>query len=169
MNNWWNRIPARNLIPAAFALATVAVAACGGGGSSGTVTPTTPCTSPVTLQVLYPQPGATGVPANTTTAIFVATSAAFPSNSSNDWDTQIVGPPTYGSQFTQSFTATTANSLPAGSAVPTITNPLYFSSALTNPLALGGATFSIYINNLNDANCYGAGSAASPISTFSTQ
>lgn len=143
------------------------LAGCNGGGTSSTPAPTTPCVAPVTVQVLYPQPGATAVPATLTT-VYVATSGAFPSDSNNAWDTEIVGPPAYGTQFTGQFTATTASALPAGSATPTITNPQYYSTALTNTLATGSG-FSLYINNLNDANCYAVGTGASALSSFSTQ
>lgn len=149
-----------------LAAAVLGLAACNGGGGSSTPTPTTPCVSPVTVQVLYPKPGATAVP-STITAIYVATSGAFPSDSSNAWDTVIVGPPSYGTQFTGQFSATTASALPAGSATATIANPQYYSTALSNTLVTG-AGFSIYINNLNDANCYAVGAGASALSSFST-
>ena len=139
----------------------------GGGGSSAPATPTAPCVSPVTVQVLYPQPGATAVPATLTT-IYVATSAAFPSDSNNAWDLELVGPPTYGGQFTSQFSASTASALPVGSATPSMANPQYYSTALVNALVTGSG-FSIYINNLNDAACYAVGTGATALSSFSTQ
>ncbi len=142
------------------------LAACNGGGGSSTPTPTTPCVAPVTVQVLYPQPGATAVP-STLSAIYVATSGAFPSDNNNAWDTVIVGPPAYGTQFTGQFSATTASALPAGSASPTIANPQYYATTLSSTLATGSG-YSVYINNLNDANCYAVGTGASAISNFST-
>ena len=89
------------------------LAGCGGGGSSAPATPTAPCVSPVTVQVLYPQPGATAVPATLPT-IYVATSAAFPSDGNNAWDLELVGPPAYGGQFTSQFSASTASALSVG-------------------------------------------------------
>ena len=151
----------------AGAVAALALAACNGGGPSTPPAPTTPCVSPVTVQVLYPQPGATAVPATLTT-IYVATSGVFPSDSNNAWDTEIVGPPTYGVQFTAQFAATTASALPTGSATPSMANPLYYATALSNALVTGSG-FSVYINNLNDAACYAVGTGATALSTFSTQ
>ena len=150
----------------ALGMALFGLAACNGGGPASTPAPTKPCVSPVTVQVLYPQPGATAVPATLTT-IYVATSAAFPSDSNNAWDTELVGPPTYGVQFTAQFTATTASALPAGSATPSMANPLYYSTTLSNALVTGSG-FSIYINNLNDAACYAVGTGATALSSFST-
>ncbi len=149
------------------AVAALGLAACNGGGTSSAPTPTTPCVSPVTVQVLYPQPGATAVPPTLTT-IYVATSGAFPSDSSNAWDTEIVGPPTYGVQFTSQFSASTASALPAGSATPSMANPQYYTTGLSNPLVTGSG-FSIYINNLNNAACYAVGTGATALSSFSTQ
>ncbi len=156
----------RHMGALALGMALFGLAACNGGGTPSTPAPTKPCVSPVTVQVLYPQPGATAVPATLTT-IYVATSAAFPSDSNNAWDTELVGPPTYGVQFTAQFTATTASALPAGSATPSMANPLYYSTALSNALVTGSG-FSIYINNLNDAACYAVGTGATALSSFST-
>ncbi len=156
----------RTLLSIAPTLALLLAGCGGGGGASAPPTPTTPCVAPVTVQVLYPQPGATAVP-TTLSAIYVATSGAFPSDSNNAWDTEIVGPPAYGTQFPGQFTATTASGLPAGSATPTIANPQYYTTALSNTLVTGSG-FSVYINNLNDANCYAVGSGASALSSFST-
>jgi hypothetical protein len=134
----------------ALAALSLGVVACNGGGS-GTNPPAPPCKVPVKYQVLYPIPGATGVPDAPQQIVF-ALGGALNTTSNAAWNV-ILGPDTNGNNALNNgislgaLQTITAQQIPSPSAVPTIANPVFQSSVV-------GLTFNsktnvfIFLNNL---------------------
>jgi hypothetical protein len=146
--------------------ATVLLAACNGGGGYGYQNPPgygTNCIPPTNTVLVYPSNNATGVPDNTM-AVYVAVPTALTNPAG--LDTNIIGPPSYGSQLTGGFTSVTYASIPTPNTVPGYSNPQYYKTTLTYSLTTASA-FDVYWNNLN--NACNSTTSASFIGSFTTQ
>jgi len=141
----------------------VALAACNGPSYSTPPGYGTNCIPPTNTVLVYPSNGATAVPDNTM-AVYVAVPTAL-SNPSY-FDTNIIGPPTYGSQLTTGFTSVSYASIPTPNTVPGYSNPQYYKTTLSYSLTAATA-FDVYWNNLNTA-CNST-TSASFIGSFTTQ
>jgi len=135
----------RLLVYSTFALAAVAaltLAACSSGGSNAAPTPFA-CTAPSGLMQVYPAPGATAVP-DTTSAIYVAVPSPLPGG--NAYDLYVVGPPSYGAQYTRGFSQVTPQQVPSPAATPSYANPVYYVTQLSAPLQ-PASVFQVYFND----------------------
>ncbi len=153
----------RTLSFAALAV-TLSLVACNGGGGYGNP----PgygmnCIPPTNTVLVYPKNNATGVPDNTTT-VYIAVPSVLPAPSTQ-FDTNLVGPPSYGSQLTGGFTAVSYGSIPTPNTVPGYSNPQYYASTLTYSL-VAATSFDVYWNNLNSA-CNST-TSASLLGSFTT-
>lgn len=153
----------RNLF-AASALATCAIAfaACG-GGSPGITNPTPgpTCSPGTTVQMIYPIPGATGVPDSPQQIVFAVGTAL-----SSNWDAYLA-PNSNGNNggYTVPVQTITASQVPKPSATPSFANPVYQSVTLAGSLAPpSGATWYVWINN-TAGNC----SPLGPLGSFTIQ
>ncbi len=147
------------------ALAACALAGCGGNAYHRWYPPgsNTDCTPPTNTVLVYPSNNATGVPDNTMTVyVAVPTALSTPAN----FDVNLIGPPSYGSQLTYGFTAVTYSSIPTPNTVPTYSNPQYYATTLRNTLTAATA-FGVYWNQLN--NGCNSSTSASLIGSFTTQ
>lgn len=129
----------------AVAGAAAALAACNSGSSSPTVNN---CGSPkgVSQTVLvYPAPGATGVPDNITQVI-VGSTSAIPSGWGLTIATQLFG--------TQNGNGVVPapTPLPTPNQTPSFANPVYQSSTFSPAITTAGTAMGVYLNNLN-SNC----------------
>jgi hypothetical protein len=154
----------RNLfILSALATCAVAFAACG-GGSPGITNPTPgpTCAPGTTVQMIYPIPGATGVPDAPQQIVFAVGTAlpttwnAYLSNSSS-------GNGTAGG-YTNPLQTITASQVPSPSATPSFANPVYQSVTLGGSLTPPTTTWYVWINNYT-GNCTPLG----PLGSFTTQ
>ena len=155
----------RNLFAvSALATCAVAFAACGGGGNTITnPTPGPTCSPGTTVQMIYPIPGATGVP-DSPQQIAFAVGTALPST----WDAYIsnssTGNGTAGG-YTVPLQTITAGQVPSPSATPSFANPIYQSVTLQGSLAPPtGTTWYVWINN-TAGNCTPLG----PLGSFTIQ
>jgi hypothetical protein len=142
----------------AVAAAALALTAC--NGNSTPSAPPGPCPTPTadTTVLVYPAPGATGVP-GTFGQVIVASTTALPSKY-GVLVTDAVNPAP-GGVLGASFTAVSPP-FPTPNATPSFGSPQYQSSAFNGVFASGqGVT--VYINDPS-SNC----SPVGPIGTFST-
>lgn len=152
----------RNLIfGSAFAILAMAIAACGGGGTTiQAPTPGPTCSPGETVQMIYPIPGATGVPDNPQQFVF-AVALPLP----DTWNAYINNTNSLnGSAETVAGMETIpASNVPSPSATPTISNPYYQSITLTGGFT-SGVTVYVWLNN-ESSNCTPLG----PLGSFTTQ
>jgi hypothetical protein len=152
----------RNLFfVSALAICAVAFAACGGGSSNVTPTPGPTCSPGTSVQMIYPIPGATGVPDAPQQIVFAVGTAL-----SSNWDAYLA-PSSNGSNggYTNSVQTITASQIPSPSAKPSFANPVYQSVTLSGSLAPPtGATWYVWINDLS-GNCTPMG----PLGSFTIQ
>jgi hypothetical protein len=153
----------RNLfVTAALATCAVAFAACGGGGNTiSNPTPGPTCSPGTTVQMIYPIPGATGVPDSPQQIVFAVGTAL-----SSSWDAYIA-PNSNGNNggYTNPVQTITAAQVPSPSATPSFANPIYQSVTLSGSLAPPTATtWYVWINDLG-GNCTPMG----PVGSFTIQ
>ena len=140
------------------------LAACYGGPSySNPPGYGTNCIPPTNTVLVYPSNNATGVPDNTMT-VYIAVPTPLPAPGTKD--TNIVGPPSYGSQLTQGFTAVSYGSIPTPNTVPGYPNPQYYATTLRQTLTAATA-FAVHWNDLSSA-C-SSSTSASLLGSFTTQ
>jgi hypothetical protein len=153
----------RNLFAvSALAMCAVAFAACG-GGSPGLTNPTPgpTCSPGTTVQMIYPIPGATGVPDAPQQIVFAVGTAlpsiwnAYLSNASNGNGTV--------NGYTVGVQTITKSQVPAPSATPSFANAIYQSVTLQGSLN-AATTWYVWINNTS-GNCTPLG----PLGSFTTQ
>ena len=138
----------------------VALAACSGGGTTIVApTPGPTCSPGVTYQMIYPIPGATGVPDNPQQIAF-AVSAPL-----SGWDLYLNNVNSLsGSSYTIATTETiSASQVPQPSATPSFANPVYQSVTLAGGFT-SGQTIYVWLNNVN-STCTPLG----PVGSFTTQ
>ncbi|HTZ55544.1 MAG TPA: hypothetical protein VMB20_10820 [Candidatus Acidoferrum sp.] len=155
----------RNLFVASvLATSAVAFAACGGGGNTITnPTPGPTCAPGTTVQMIYPIPGATGVPDAPQQIVF-AVGTALP----NIWNAYLSNASS-GNGTVNGYTAgvqtITAAQVPSPSATPSFANPVYQSVTLSGSLAPPtGTTWYVWIND-TAGNCTPLG----PLGSFTIQ
>jgi hypothetical protein len=149
-----------------LAAAAVLLSACYNNGYYGYTQPTPGpnCTVPKNSVLVYPSNSATGVPDNAA-AVYVAEPKTLPSPL-NQFDLDVVGPPSYGSQLTKGFKQVSYSQIPTPNTVPSYANPVYYESQLNAPLS-ASSTFDLYWNNTNN-NCT-TGVNANLLGSFTTQ
>ena len=142
-----------------FALCALAFAACGGSGTT-VATPTLgpTCSPGETVQMVYPIPGATGVPDNPQQFVFVV-STPLPTynayfNNANTLDGAVA---TFATMNT-----ITPGQVPSPAASPAIPNPVYQSIALPRGFT-SGQTIYVWVND-STRNCTPLG----PLGSFTT-
>ncbi|HEY9085085.1 MAG TPA: hypothetical protein VIN40_03980 [Candidatus Tyrphobacter sp.] len=123
----------------------------------------TNCIPRANTVLVYPENNATGVPDNTM-AVYIALPTAL--SGPAGFDTNIIGPPSYGAQLTNGFTAVSYGSIPTPNTVPGYSNPQYYESTFRYSLTAATA-FSVHWNDLNSA-C-NSNTSASLIGSFTTQ
>ncbi|MGC2130514.1 MAG: hypothetical protein WA629_10490 [Candidatus Aquilonibacter sp.] len=141
-----------------ISLCAVVFAACGGGATVTGPTPGPTCSPGETVQMVYPIPGATGVPDNPQQFVFVVATplptynAIF--NSVNSLSGSIA-------TYTLMNTITPAQ-VPSPAASPAIAHPVYQS--VTLPYGFGsGVTIYVWVNDTS-SNCTPLG----PLGSFTT-
>ena len=144
---------------AGLAAALMALSACN-GNSSGS--PVGTCNLPSPFQVIYPIPGATGVPDSPQQLVF-ATSAS--GNGLGGWNAYLNNVNSLNGSYQTIATAQqiTPAQVPAPSATPTFANPQYWSITLASSFNSGNTIF-VWLNNLN-STCNPTG----PVSSFTVQ
>jgi hypothetical protein len=143
-----------------FALCALAFAACGGSGTTVVATPTLgpTCSPGETVQMVYPIPGATGVPDNPQQFVFVV-STPLPTynayfNSANTLNGSVA-------TYARMNTITPAQ-VPSPAASPAIPNPVYQS--VTLPYGFNsGVTIYVWVNDTS-SDCAPLG----PLGSFTT-
>jgi hypothetical protein len=152
----------RNLfVASALATCALAFAACGGSSPYSNPTPGPTCSPNTTVQLVYPIPGATGVPDSPQQIVF-ALGTALPSV----WGAYLA-PSSNGSNggYTSGLQTITAAQIPSPHATPSIANPVYQSVTLAGSLAPPtGATWYVWIND-DAGNCTPLG----PLGSFTIQ
>ncbi len=153
----------RNLsIGFGLGLCALAFAACGGSGNTFTnPTPGPTCSPNTTVQLIYPIPGATGVPDSPQQIVF-AVGTPLPSV----WDAYLA-PSSSGNNggYTAGLQTITASQIPSPHATPSFANPVYQSVTLGGSLAPPtGATWYVWINDTG-GNCAPLG----PLGSFTIQ
>lgn len=149
-----------------LAAAAVLLCGCYNNGYYGYAQPTAGpnCVVPSNTVLVYPENSATGVP-DDASAIYVAEPKTLASPN-NQFDFEVAGPPSYGSQLTKGFRSVTYSQIPTPNTVPTYANPVYYESPLNAPLA-AASTFDVYWNDTS-TNCT-TGVNANLIGSFTTQ
>lgn len=140
----------------AVAGAACALAACNSGNSNSTPGP---CGTPpgVAQTVLvYPAPGATGVP-DSIGNIIVGSTSAIP----NTWGLTVINALAQGGNGAAFISAPTP--FPTPNQTPGFANPVYQSSSVAG-LVTAGSTIAVFFNNLG-SNCL----PSTQIGTFTTQ
>ena len=152
----------KNIIVVAFAALALgaAIASCGGKGNIATAsstptpiaTPSTPCTSPpnTQIQVVYPQPLATGI--STGTIVIAVAPSPLPTNyklyvAVTDTATQNF----LGNAFGGQLTVIPFSSVPQPSLNPPFSLPIYESSSNFGGVFGANLTFEVFLAN---SNCY---------------
>lgn len=153
----------RNLfVVSALATCALAFAACGGGSPGlSNPTPGPTCSPGTTVQLIYPIPGATGVP-DAPQQIAFAVGTALNSNWNVYLNNASNGNGTLGGQ-TVPLQTITAGQVPSPSATPSFANPVYQSVTLQGSLN-AATTWYVWINN-TAGNCTPLG----PLGSFTTQ
>ncbi|HEV7179324.1 MAG TPA: hypothetical protein VGN11_05605 [Candidatus Baltobacteraceae bacterium] len=139
----------RTLFAAALGGVALALAACGGGGTTVMGPTPGPTCGPANIQsqLIYPKPGATAVP-DSLSEIVVAVSSPLPANTFNLALTSQNGS---NAQTANPLAQIQASQLPAGSAMATIPTPTY--EAVNLIVTLPSATkISLALNIPNDPN-----------------
>ena len=151
----------RNLfVASALATCAIAFAACGGSPTTS-ATPGPTCAPNTTVQLIYPIPGATGVPDAPQQIVFAVGTAL-----SSNWDAYIA-PNSNGNNggYTNTLQTITASQIPSPHATPSFANPVYQSVTLSASLAPPtGTTWYVWLNNLA-GNCTPLG----PLGSFTIQ
>ncbi|HTX55612.1 MAG TPA: hypothetical protein VMD47_00775 [Candidatus Acidoferrales bacterium] len=148
----------------ALATSVFAFAACNGGGTVSAPTPGPTCSPGVQYQMLYPIPGATGVPDNPQQLVF-AVSSPLPST----WNAYVNNTNSYsnGAYTIAGMETISASQIPSPSATPNPsifpTTPYYQSITLASGFASGQIIY-VWLNYSN-GNCTPAG----PVGSFTTQ
>lgn len=151
-------------VASALATCALAFAACGGYNNPySNPTPGPTCSPNTTVQMIYPIPGATGVP-DAPQQIAFAVGTALPSvwnlyisNASNG-NGSVNGYTNAGMQ------TITAAQVPSPSATPSFANPVYQSVTLSGALTPAATTWYVWLNN-SAGNCTPMG----PLGSFKTQ
>ena len=147
---------------ALFAICALAVAACGGGGSTyNAPTPGPTCAPGENVQIVYPIPGATGVP-DATAQIVVAVASPLPGW--NIWFQSSSTYSPYAGYYSGAFSTIGPSQVPTPAATPQIANPVYQSASLGNGSFGSGVNVYLWLNNGN-SNCTPLG----PLGSFTTQ
>jgi hypothetical protein len=155
----------RNLfVASALAMCAVAFAACGGGSTNVTPTPGPTCSPGTTVQMIYPIPGATGVPDAPQQIVF-AVATPLP----NIWNLYISnasnGNGSVNGYTAAGFQTISASQVPSPSATPSFANPTYQSVTLTGSLGPpGGTEWWVWVND-SAGNCTPMG----PVGSFTIQ
>jgi hypothetical protein len=153
----------RNLfVASALSTCAVAFAACGGGGNDNvTPTPGPTCSPGTTVQMIYPIPGATGVPDAPQQIVFAVGTAL-----NSNWDAYLANNSAGNNGgYTNPVQTITASQVPSPSATPSFANPVYQSITLNGSLAPpSGTTWYVWINN-TAGNCTPMG----PVGSFTIQ
>lgn len=144
------------MTPRLLALAAAALlASCGPGPSNAT--PGTCGSAFTSFAVVYPAPGATGIPDNLPGIVF-ATSGGLAATS------QALLVPAGSSVFLPfAYVAAAPNPLPSPNAPPSFANPVYQESASAGTILPAATLVSVYFNEAN-SNC-----TPGLLSTFTTQ
>jgi len=135
----------RRMLFGLLGVAAVVIAGC----NSGTTSSTQPaCGLPVgtSTVLVYPAPGATGIPDNFGTVVLGST-VALPGT----YSTFVVNNSTLNSVFFNQL-GTAPNPLPSPNATPAFANPVYQSSGNPGATFVAGSSVSVYLNNTN-SNC----------------
>jgi len=145
-----------------FAAAAV-LAACSSGPSYTVPTPGPTCSPATTVQMIYPVPGATGVPDAPQQIVF-AVASPLPSS----WNLFLNTADTLNATGYQGYTGAgfetiSAGQVPSPSATPSFSNPTYQSVTLAGAL-VSKATYWVWVNN-TATNCTPSG----PLGSFTTQ
>lgn len=153
---------ALRLIAGAFVLAgAAALAACGGSGTTFTnPTPGPTCAPGENVQMIYPIPGATGVPDAPQQFVFVVASPL-----PNNWNAYVTFQNSLanGAYTSAGMETITASQVPQPAATPSIANPVYQSITLAGSF-LSGESVYVWLNNLA-TNCTPVG----PLGSFTTK
>jgi hypothetical protein len=145
-----------------LALCALAFAACGTSGPTYTApTPGPTCSPGETVVMVYPIPGATGVPDNPQQFVFVVASPL-----PNYWNAYVSTSSSGASgNYTLAGMLTIQPSqVPSPAASPSIANPVYQSITLASGLSPSGTTWYVWLNNQN-SNCTPLG----PLGSFTIQ
>lgn len=152
----------RLLLGALVVAAAAALAACNGNDGYTYVAPTPgpTCSPGVAVQMIYPIPGATGVPDNPQQFVF-AVASPLP----NNWNAYLNTSNSYqGGAYTIAGMETIAASqVPSPSATPSFSNPSYQSITLSAGFT-SGQTIYVWLNN-QATSCRPLG----PLGSFTTQ
>lgn len=143
--------------------AAAALAACSSGPTYTAPTPGPTCSPGTTVQMIYPIPGATGVP-DAPQQIAFAVASPLP----NSWNLFLNVTDTLGATGYQGFTGAgfetiAAGQVPSPSATPSFSNATYQSVTLGGALA-SKTTYWVWINN-QATNCTPNG----PVGSFTTE
>lgn len=131
---------------AATALLGLTLSACNGGSNNNNIFNPGKCTPPATTVMVYPIPGATGVPDETQT-IYVASQSGQLANGSYG---TAIAPPNGGSTYNGgNFVKVAAGAVPSPAASPGFSNPVYYASSIGGLSA--GSTYAIGFNQ--NVNC----------------
>ncbi len=143
-----------------LSLCAVVFAACGGGATVLEPTPGPTCSPSETVQMVYPIPGATGVPDNPQQFVFVV-AAPLPTYNAifNSVNSLSGGFATYATMAT-----ITPGQVPSPAATPAIANPVYQSITLPRGLSPSGSTWYVWVNDTT-SNCTPLG----PLGSFTIQ
>ncbi|HEV3152327.1 MAG TPA: hypothetical protein VGZ02_00830 [Candidatus Baltobacteraceae bacterium] len=152
----------KNFLPwIALAGVAVSLAACNNGAAAPG--PPAPCGSPpgVSQTVLvYPAPGATGVP-DSIGQVIVASNAAISNSGPNTWDIELEDG--LGNGFLGNAFAPAPSPLPTPNQQPTFANPVFQTSTFTN-VNIPGETLAVVLNN-TASSC----TPSVQVGTFTTQ
>ncbi len=140
-----------------LAICGIALVAC--NNNSGVSAPG-PCGTPPGVSqtvMVYPAPGATGVP-DSLTQVIVGSTSAIPSG----WGVTLIAPAT-GQGLQGGAFQTAPAPLPTPNQTPTFANPVYQTSTFS-ALDVAGSSIAVYLNNLN-SDCV----ESQQIGSFTTQ
>jgi hypothetical protein len=150
------------LLPVALAACAIALAACN-SNNPYTYTPPSPgptCSPGESVQMVYPIPGATGVPDSPQQLVF-AVASPLP----NNWNAFLNNADSYsnGAYTVAGMQTIAASQVPSPAASPAIAKPVYQSIVLTNGFS-SGVTVYVWLNNAS-STCTPLG----PLGSFTTQ
>jgi hypothetical protein len=147
-------------VASALATCAIALAACGNDYTTSAPTPGPTCSPGTTVQMIYPIPGATGVPDNPQQFVF-AVASPLP----NTWNAYVNNSSSLnGGAYTIAGMQTIqASQIPSPAATPSFSNPVYQSITLAEGFN-SGVTIYVWLNNTN-TNCTPAG----PLGSFTTK
>lgn len=127
--------------PGVLAAAVLVLAGCNGNASSNPG----PCTPPngIGTVLVYPAPGATGIPDNFGLVVLGST-AALPAS----YQVYVVNNSTQNAVAFNTL-GSPPNPLPTPNAVPTFSGPVYQSSGNPGATFVAGSSITVYLNNVN--------------------